>query len=540
MATPLASLRRLARNVGWLARQGFASGWLRGRFWLRVRLRAPLLEGRAPLLFPGRDATLALVDLLATLEAAAGDPAVRGVLVDLGNAPEGLAQGMALRRALASLRERGKPVIAYGEVLGAEALLVGSGASRLYMPPSGSLFLVGLRLEGFFLGELLERLGVRADVVRVGDYKTAAETFLRRDMSPEQREQLGHLLEDRYEALVTAVAEGRSLDPEVLRGLVDEGPYPATEAAQLGLVDDCLYPDELEERLEAESPGSAPGEGRPVRCVDAPVYHALRVADPGWLPLFQETPRVAYVVASGPIRRGAGRRGVASEPFGALLESLRRDRRVVGVVLRVDSPGGDGLASDLLHRRLERLRAEKPVVVSMGEVAASGGYYLSAAGDAVLAEGPTVTGSIGVVGGKLDLSGLYERLGVGRDGVERGARAGFLSEGRPFTPAERSALRHQMEALYEAFLDRVARGRRLSQGAVRALAGGRVWSGARALEHGLVDRLGGPIEALAEVRRRAGLSADQRIHLDVHPRTPRFPSLPQLLGLLLRGRGGGP
>jgi protease-4 len=222
-----------------------------------------------------------------------------------------------------------------------------------------------------------------------------------------------------------------------------------------------------------------------------------------------------------------------------MLDSLRRDERVVGVVLRVDSPGGDALASDLLHHQLERLRRDKPVVVSMGEVAASGGYYLSAAGDSVLAEAATVTGSIGVVGGKLDLSGLYERLGIGRDAVERGARAGILSDARGFTPGERKAVRREMEAVYETFLDRVAGGRRLSGAVVRSLAGGRVMSGSRALEHGLVDRLGGPLEALSEVRRRAGLGAEERIVLDVHPHAPRLPGLPSLLGFAARLLAGG-
>jgi protease-4 len=540
MATPLAPLRRLAQNGSRLLRQGVARGWLRRSWWLRVRLRAPLPESRSPMLLQLREPSLALVDLLETLKAAASDPHVDGVLLELAGAPRGLAQAEAVRRAVQALREAGKPVVGYGEAIGTEELLVGSAATKLFMPPTGSVFLVGLRLEGLFLGELLERVGVRADVVRIGEYKTAAETFVRRDMSPEQREQLEGLLDDRYDALVQALGDGRGLASQRVRELVDEGPYTATEAAASGLVDECLYRDEMEERLESLTPlppPERPGRRR-VRFVDAPVYHALRVADPGWRPLFRELPRVAYVVASGTIHRGAGRRGVASEPFGAMIDELRRDERVVGVVLRVDSPGGDGLASDLLHHQLERLRRDKPVVVSMGEVAASGGYYLSAAGDAVLAEAPTVTGSIGVVGGKIDLSGLYERLGIGREAVERGARAGILSDARGFTHAERKAVRREMEALYEVFLDRVARGRRLPGEVVRSLAGGRVMSGSRALEQGLVDRLGGPLEALEEVRKRAGLGRDERIVLDVHPHTPRLVALPSLLGFLARLLGG--
>jgi protease-4 len=268
--------------------------------------------------------------------------------------------------------------------------------------------------------------------------------------------------------------------------------------------------------------------------VEAPAYFALHASDPGWRPWLRDLPRVAYVVAEGAIHRGGGLRGIACDSYRVLLEHLSRDAGVCGVVVRVASPGGDGLASDLLHRALSVLRREKPVVVSMGEVAASGGYYLAAGADAVLAESATVTGSIGVVGGKLNLAGLYERFGIARDAVERGARAGMLSETRGFTPGERSALRREMESLYETFLARVAEGRSLSRDSVAKVAGGRVFSGARAARLGLVDRLGGPLEALAEVRRRAGLAPDERVLVEVHPRAPRLPGLGALLGLLAR------
>jgi protease-4 len=530
-------LRSLARNGVRCLRLAVAAAALRRRFWLRVRLHPPLLESRPPLYWPGRELPQALLDLLETLEAAGGDPRVAGVWVELAGAPRGLAQSAALRRALAQVRGRGKPVVAYGESLGAAECLVGSAATRLWVPPSASVFLVGLRLDGVFLAGLLERLGVRADVVRVGEYKTAAEPLLRREMSPQQREQLEGLLEDRFQVLVEALAEGRGLAPERVRALVDEGPHPAPAALEAGLVDGCRYRDEAEAELESLG-GVGGGADRPVRFVEAPVYHALHVRDPGWWPLFRELPRLAYVVASGTIHRGRGRRGVASDAFAGLLDGLRRDGRVVGVVLRVDSPGGDGVASDLLHHELERLRRAKPVVASMGEVAASGGYYLCAAGDAVLAEGPSLTGSIGVVGGKLDASALYARLGVGRDAVERGARAGLLSEARGFTPGERRALRRQLEHVYETFLDRVARGRRLPLEAVRAAAGGRIVSGSRAAGLGLVDGLGGPLEALAEVRRRAGLEPGERALVEVLPRAPRLGSWLPLAGWLLRALAG--
>jgi protease-4 len=324
--------------------------------------------------------------------------------------------------------------------------------------------------------------------------------------------------------LVDGLAEGRGLAPARVRELVDAGPYRAPAARDAGLIDACLFPDELEAALRelARRPPARNDDER-LPWVDLPAYAALRARAPGWRGPLAEPPRIAYVVASGFIRGGAGSAGVASDSYRALLRRLELDAGVRAVVLRVESPGGDALASDLLWRALRRLAARKPVVASLGEVAASGGYYLASAADAILAERATLTGSIGVVGGKLDLAGLYARLGVARDGVERGARAGLLSSSRALAPGERAALRGELRSIYELFLARVAEGRRMEREAIHAVARGRVWSGARALAAGLVDAEGGPLEALAEARRRAGIDPGARVRVDVFPRA-------QLLG----------
>jgi protease-4 len=258
---------------------------------------------------------------------------------------------------------------------------------------------------------------------------------------------------------------------------------------EAGLADRCLYPDEVDGALEAltpDPPDDRPGPRR-VRQVEAVLYHAVRVGDPGWRPLFTGLPRIAYVVARGTISRGRSHRGIASDGYRELFEAIRSDAGILGVVLRIDSGGGDAIASDLLWRSISLVTREKPVVVSMGDVVASGGYYMASAADEVMAEAATVTGSIGVVGGKINLDGLYQRVGVAKDGIERGARAGLLSESRGFTPDERSAVRGEMAALYEIFVDRVAQSRGLSIDDTRTVAQGRVWSGFRAREIGLVD-----------------------------------------------------
>lgn len=529
---PGAVIRRGGANLARVARRLALGGALprRGGAWLLVKIEPPLPE-LTPMRLPfGPAPPQGLLEVLATLEAAAGDPRVAGVLLRFHGAPQGFSRALSLRRAVQKLRGRGKPVVAYGEVYDAESLVVASAATRLWLPETGSLLLVGLRLEGFYLKRLLDQLEIRPEVVRVGSHKSAAEHLTRDSMSPEQREELEALADDLYAELVAALAEGRGLEPDRVRELIDRGPYSAPAAVAAGLADGCLYPDEVERELVslARDTATQGPDGRP-RLLDAVHYHALRVSDPGWRPLLRELPHIAYVVARGAIHRGHGPRGIASESVRELLEKLRREDAIRGVVLRLDSPGGDGVASDLLWRSLELVRKEKPVVVSMGDVVASGGYYMASAADALFAEAGTITGSIGVVGGKVDLDGLYRRFGVSKDGVERGRRAGLLSEARGFTSEERSALQSLFESVHGTFVDRVARGRGLEPERMAGLAQGRVWSGARAQGLGLVDSLGGPLDALREVCARAGLAEGERYLLDLHPRRTPLPGWLSLL-----------
>ncbi|HEY8492776.1 MAG TPA: signal peptide peptidase SppA [Myxococcota bacterium] len=519
----LGVVRRLGSDVVRAGRLLAAHGALtrRAPFWVVLRLEPPLDETR-PMGAPWRRTRgPTLLEALRATERAAHDPQVAGVAVRLAGAPAGWAAAAALRRALDAVRAAGKPVVAYGERIGQPEYLVASGADRLWLPETGSLALVGLRSEGVYLKGLLDRLAIRADVVRVGDYKTAAESLARSAMSPESRAQVEAYLDDVFAVLVDAIARGRGLDPGAVRERIDAGPYGARRACEAGLADGCRYPDELEAALVELVPASAdpsPRDDRPrARLVDAVAYDALRASDPGWRPLLRELPHVAYLAATGVIQRRGSLGGLSAEAWGRLLRRLRDDPVVRAVVLRITSPGGDALASDLLWRALRLVREQKPVVISMGEVAASGGYFAGVAGDVLLAEATTLTGSIGVVGGKLDASGLLARLGVASDGVERGARAGLATPTRGFTPDERAAVRREMEEIYDVFLRRVEEGRGLSRAALEPLAQGRIWSGRRALEARLVDALGGPLEAIAEARARAGIAAEERFVLDVYP-----------------------
>jgi protease-4 len=535
--------RRAGANVARGARELFARPALPRRgapAWLSLRLGPALDDLPAPHLPLARPSGPGLLQALAALDAAARDPFVVGVRLRFAGPLGGFARVLSLRRALDRVRESGRPVVAWGEVLDAPSLVVASGASRLWLPPTGSLQLVGLRFEGIFVRGLLDRLDVHPDVVRVGTHKTAGDRFTRHAMSAEERDQLEALADDLYGEIVAALARGRGLSEDAVRDLVDRGPWLGRAAVEVGLADACLYPDEVDRELLALAP-AARRQGAPDRPreVDAGLYHALRASDPGWRPLFRELPRFAVVVARGAIHRGAGHRGIASERLRESLDALRRDAAVRGVVLRLESPGGDALASDLLWRSVSLLAREKPVVVSMGDVAASGAYYVAAAAGAVFAEAGTLTGSIGVVGGKVHADPLLRRLGITRETVERGARAGLLSATQGFTAEERATVQGAMQSIYATFLERVAAGRKLSVEQVDRIAQGRVWSGARAREIGLVDAIGGPLEALAELRRRAGLAEGERVVVELHPRVAPLAGLRSLLrGLPGRAEAG--
>jgi protease-4 len=495
--------------------------------WLVVELSGELSERSHTGFGPP---TLGLLDTLRCIEAVGDDERMDGVLIQVRGDSHSFSQALSLRRALVELRERGRRVVVFAESMAAAPYLVATAADAIWMPESGTLFLVGLRTERFYLRDILDRLGARPEVVHVGRFKSAGETFTRDAMSDEEREQLESWQSDVFDDLVTGIAEGRNLEASAVRDRIDGGPYAAAAALDVGLVDALVYADEIADRLLPLARPPRPGAAGPrrVHLVPATDYFRACVADPGYEPLLRDRPRLVYLLAEGNVHRGEGFRGISSGGMGGLIASLREDSQVRGVALRIESGGGDALASDLIHRGIEQLGREKPVVVSMGDVVASGGYYIAAAADQVFAESACVTGSIGVVGGKLNLERLYEKLGVSKEGVQRGARAGLLSEARGFSSDERAAVRREMQTIYATFVDRVARGRHKSHEDVEQIAQGRIWSGRRAQALGLVDVLGGPLEALHDLAARAGLRPGEPRGLTVLPRVPR---LPDWLGL---------
>ena len=443
----------------------------------------------------------------ARLDRILADGRPRGVVLRVENLDAGWASLEELRAEISRFRGAGKKVISYLVDPDTRAYYLAAAADEVYATPLATLNVVGVRARVNFLKDSLARLGLRTEVVAVSPYKSAGDALARSDFSSEAREQTGRLLDGRFGALLDAICAGRGVTPEKAHSLVDGAPYLAAEARKRGLIDGALYEDELPGRLGENGTPARLAEWRASR-------RALR------LPL-RKRPRkvVALVGVRGTIVRGRSRRLpvplplVGSEQAGseAVVGALRvaeKSRRVAAVLLHVESPGGDALASDLIWREVERVRRKKPVVVLMGNVAASGGYYVSAAASRVVARANTVTGSIGVISTRPVAAGLLDKLGVNPATVERGARANLLDARREPSPDELAVLGKQLDGIYGEFKDRVIRGRGMEPATLEPLAGGRVWTGAEALQNGLVDGLGGFRDALEAAKDLAGIGGE--------------------------------
>jgi protease IV len=452
-----------------------------------------------------------ILELTRLLDASLHDASVQGLFLRLRDTDLPLAYAQELRWLIARLEEAGKPVLCQLETASGAEYYACAGASRVLIDPAGSLRLVGPSVDVVFLGDLLERVGIHADFVRIGPYKSAPEQLTRSGSSEPAREQRDALLDDVYMRLVADLAGDLEVEAGDVRSAIDGGPYAAVEAVAAKLVDgagDDLVPRAL------------------VRDTFGAGY-AARASFPTGTPRhWGRRGRVGVVVVDGTMVDGdnvdvpivdvhlTGARTVVKA-----INSMVADPAVAAIVLRVDSGGGSAVGADKIWRAVRRAARKKPVIASMGAAAASGGYYIASAATEIWADPSTVTGSIGIFFGKVDVSGLAERAGVNVEQFSRGERAGAQSIWRPYTPEQREVLSDKIRIWYELFLQRVAEGRGMEPSAVDALGQGRVWSGDAAVRVGLVDHLGGFGAALARARGLGGLPEDAPF--DVAPFRPR-------------------
>lgn len=472
----------------------------------------------------GREESLQLRSVTRSLRAAATDERIAGVYLTGDLNPSGYGSGQAalreLRAALLAFREAGKPVVAYLTFASTRTYYVASAASDLALDPYGMILLPGLAAEPMFFAGAFEKVGINVQVTRAGKYKSAVEPFTRREMSAENREEVRELLQDLWDNLLGEIATSRGLTAAQVQSVVDqEGLIRAAEALGAKLIDRTAYRDEIYDALKAKT-GRA-GSEKPFKQVALANYArqlkpaaALPAPRPveGVEPGSGKAGRIAIVYAEGEIVDGEGSPDeIGGARLSRELRKLRQDKNVRAVVLRVNSPGGSAASSEVVQREVRLLRREKPVIVSMGSYAASGGYWISAYADRIFAEPSTITGSIGVFGLQFDVQRLADTIGVTFDRVKTGRFADAMTVSRPKTPEEMAVLQRMVDWIYGEFLAKVAEGRNLPPDKVAAIAQGRVWSGQDALEHGLVDELGGLDAALAYAAGKAGLGADYRV-----------------------------
>jgi protease-4 len=445
-----------------------------------------------------------------SLRKAKSDPRVAAVVI-APTAPQALwAKVQEVRDAILDFKQSEKPIVGYLEYGGEQEFYLASACDKVYLMPTSSLDLTGMATYELFFRGTLDKIGAHPDLLHIGDYKTAANTFTERSYTPAHREMAESLNRDLYGQLVAGLAQARKKSDEEMRALIDHGPYVASDALAADLVDGLAYEDEIWEQAGLD--------GDRNRRVDLSTYRRVSAESAG----LGGGPRLAVVYVDGTIASGASAESptgpiAGSDTISRYLRRARDDRSIRAIVLRVDSPGGSAIASDVIWRDVQLARASKPVVASMSDVAASGGYYVAMPAHAIVAEPGTLTGSIGVVMGKFAVGGTLDKLGLSMESVSEGRYALLQSPVRPFSPEERAKIEELIQATYDAFVRKAADARQKTVAEIDAVARGRVWTGQQAKAIGLVDELGGLSRALALAKARAGIDAGAEVQLVVYP-----------------------
>jgi protease-4 len=475
----------------------------------------------SPLAWAAAGDIIALPDLVRGLDAGSRDPRVKGVLVHLGAGDLGLAQVQEIRDAVLDFRRQGKFAIAFAETFGEAGngnihYYLATAFDTIYMQPSGDIDLTGFRLETPFLEDAMDAIGVTAEMDRRAEYKSAMETFTEPALTEPSRENLQRLVDSWADQLAAGIAATRpGFDQAEARSLIDSGPYMAPDALAQGLVEGLLYWNAVESETDKRSAGATR-----IHLLD---YVAAQPAPPA------DAPLIAVIHGIGPVTLATsesdplfGTVTMGSDTVAGALRQAIDDPEVAAILFRIDSPGGSYVAADTIWAEVQRARElGKPVVVSMGNVAGSGGYFVAAPARAIIAQPGTITGSIGVFGGKFVLAGLWDKLGIHWDGVQAGANAGHTSFNQPFTEAGWAQLQSSLDRIYADFTGKVAQGRDIPPARVDQVARGQVWSGADAKELGLVDEVGGYLVAIARAREAAGIGPEAPVRVETYPRHDR-------------------
>ncbi len=475
--------------------------------------------------FGGPDQSL--TGLVMQFKKAKVDKRIKAILLDINMSGVGWGKAEEIRDAITDFRSSGKPVYAYIEFGLNKEYYIATAADKIIVPPPGELFINGLAADVMFFRGSLDKLGIYPDIYQIGKYKSAGDMFTQKEMTDAHRQYINELLDDLFARYKNAIAQARHKTPEEVNALIDNAPYNAQQAKAAGLIDEAMYRDQVDAMLK-KSLGQK--ESEPLIAVRS---HDYRDVTPESLGL-NKGERIAVIYASGEIGSGSsqqspsGDQSIGSDTLAKALNDAAADKTIKAIVMRVDSPGGSGLASDIIWRAVEQANQKKPVVVSMSDVAASGGYYISASASKIIAQPSTITGSIGVVAGKPVMRGFYDWLGVSNEYVLRGKTAGMFRETEKFSDDERVKFEEWIKnTYYNDFVPKVAKGRGKDAQYIDSIAQGRVWTGGQAKDKGLVDEFGGLDRAIELAKQLANIPANKGVERVILPYPTTF--LQQLL-----------
>lgn len=456
--------------------------------------------------------------LLTQIRKAKVDPRIGAVMLEINFPGIGWGKADELRDAIKDLRSSGKPVYAYMEIGMNKEYYIATAADKIFLPPSGDIYVNGLAAEAMFYKGSLDKLGVEVDAIQIGPkYKSAPDQYTKTAMGDGQREVINALLDEFFGRFTNAIAESRKKSVEDVKALIDNAPYNAKKAKELGLIDEAFYREQVDGELKAKL---GYRETDTLRTIRGGAYREIPSDTLG----LNNGERVAVIYASGAITSGRSSSGpldgesVGSDTVVAAVNDAANDKTVKAIVLRVDSGGGSALASDVMWYALENAKAKKPVVVSMGDVAASGGYYIACNANKIVAEPSTITGSIGIFVFKPNIKGFYNWIGVSNEYTMRGKNAGIFRETEKWTPEERTKMESQISSVYyDSFIPKVAAGRKKTTEEANTLGQGRVWTGTQAKANGLIDEFGGLEKAISIAKELANLPADKDVRRVVFP-----------------------
>jgi protease IV len=466
-------------------------------------------------LFEGPPTVRSLID---SLRKAKVDPRITSVVIRPTGTAALWGKVQEVRDAILDFKRSHKPIIAYLEYGGEQEYFLASACDKVFLMPASTLDLTGIASYELFLRGTLDKIGAYPDALHIGDYKTASNVYTEHTYTPAHREMAQSLNTDLYEQLVRSLADGRHKSEAEIRALIDHGPYLPEDALRAGLVDDVAYEDQLDDKVDLVS-GAQSNAKRSAHFLEQNDYRSVTPSSLG----LDRGQRIAVIYAVGLISSGESNYGspqgqvVGSDTLIEYLRKARSDSTIRAIVLRIDSPGGSAIASDVIWREVQLTRNVKPVIASMSDVAASGGYYIAMPASAIVAEPATLTGSIGVVMVKFVIDGTLKKLGLNMEHVQEGRYADLYSPIRPFSPSERARIEEQMQATYDGFVEKAAAGRNTTPEKIDAIGQGRVWTGRQAKQLGLVDELGGLERALALAKERVGIPQDAGVELVVYP-----------------------